>query len=92
MPVRVILDEFANVALPDDFERILSTCRSREISSNTNYQNAGRELLMPDEVRMLSNRKALVFIRGERPVMDDKYPIQKHCNFHRTADGGKKPY
>ena len=158
MPVRVMMDEFANVALPDDFERILSTCRSREISinivvqnmaqlkalfkdswenvtgncdtllylggneastheyiskalgketidtrtrgvtkgrsgsSNTNYQNAGRELLMPDEVRMLSNRKALVFIRGERPVMDEKYPIQKHPNFRRTADGGKSPY
>lgn len=158
MPVRVMMDEFANTALPDDFERILSTCRSREISinivvqnmaqlkalfkdswenvtgncdtliylggneastheyiskalgketidtrtrgvtkgrsgsSNTNFQNAGRELLMPDEVRMLSNRKALVFIRGERPVMDDKYPIQKHRNFRRTADGGKKPY
>lgn len=157
-PVRVLMDEFANVALPDDFERILSTCRSREISinivvqnmaqlkalfkdswenitgncdtllylggneastheyiskalgketidtrtsgvtkgrsgsSNTNYQNAGRELLMPDEVRMISNRKALLFIRGERPVMDNKYPIQKHPNFHFTADGGQQPY
>ena len=151
-------DYLSLLALPDDFERILSTCRSREISinivvqnmaqlkalfkdswenvtgncdtliylggneastheyiskalgketidtrtrgitkgrsgsSNTNFQNAGRELLMPDEVRMLSNRKALVFIRGERPVMDDKYPIQKHRNFRRTADGGRKPY
>ena len=146
VPVRVLMDEFANVALPEDFERVLATCRSREISiniviqnmaqlkklfkdswenvtgncdtllylggneastheyiskmlgkatidtrtrgvtkgrsgsSSTNYQNAGRELLMPDEVRMLDNRKALVFIRGERPVMDDKYPIQKHPN------------
>ena len=157
-PVRVLMDEFANVALPDDFERILSTCRSRDISinivvqnmaqlkalfkdswenvtgncdtliylggneqstheyiskalgkgtidtrtrgvtrgrngsSNTNYQNAGRELLMPDEVRMLSNRKALLFIRGERPVIDLKYPLQKHPNFKRTTDGGRKPY
>ena len=56
------------------------------------YQNAGRELLMPDEVRMLDNRKALIFIRGERPVMDDKYPIQKHPNYRLTADGGKPPY
>ena len=158
IPVRVLMDEFANVALPEDFERILSTCRSREISiniviqnmaqlkklfknswenvtgncdtllylggneastheyiskalgketidtrtrgitrgrsgsSNINYQNTGRELLMPDEVRMLDNRKALIFIRGERPVMDDKYPIQKHPNFRRTADGGHPPY
>ena len=124
----------------EDFERVLATCRSREISINiviqnmaqlkklfkdswenvtgncdtllylggneastheyiskllgkaTNYQNAGRELLMPDEVRMLDNRKALIFIRGERPVMDDKYPIQKHPNYRLTADGGKPPY
>lgn len=41
---------------------------------------------------MLDNRKALVFIRGERPVMDDKYPIQKHPNYRLTADGGKPPY
>lgn len=158
VPVRVLMDEFANVALPEDFERVLATCRSREISiniviqnmaqlkklfkdswenvtgncdtllylggneastheyiskllgkatidtrtrgvtkgrsgsSSTNYQNAGRELLMPDEVRMLDNRKALIFIRGERPVMDDKYPIEKHPNYPLSADGGQPPY
>lgn len=158
VPVRVLMDEFANVALPEDFERVLATCRSREISiniviqnmaqlkklfkdswenvtgncdtllylggneastheyiskmlgkatidtrtrgvtkgrsgsSSTNYQNAGRELLMPDEVRMLDNRKALIFIRGERPVMDNKYPIQKHPNYCLSADGGQPPY
>ncbi len=158
MPVRIMMDEFANVALPDNFEGILSTCRSREISinivvqnmaqlkalfkdswenvtgncdtfiylggneqstheyvskalgketidtrtrgttrgrngsSSTNYQNAGRELLMPDEVRMLSNRKALIFIRGQRPAMDTKYPLHKHPNFKRTADGGAPVY
>ncbi|MEG1492323.1 MAG: type IV secretory system conjugative DNA transfer family protein [Oscillospiraceae bacterium] len=158
MPVRVMMDEFANVALPNDFERILSTCRSREISiniviqnmaqlkalfrdswenisgncdtllylggneqstheyiskalgkatidtrtrgitkgrsgsSNTNFQNTGRELLMPDEVRMLNNRHALLFVRGERPVMDLKYPLDKHPNYKRTADGGRAAY
>lgn len=39
---------------------------------STNYQITGRELLAPDEVRMLDNRHALLFIRGERPIMDDK--------------------
>lgn len=158
MPVRVLMDEFANVALPDDFERILSTCRSREISinivvqnmaqlkalfkdswenvtgncdtllflggneqstheyiskflgketidtrtrgitkgrsgsSNTNYQNTGRELLMPDEVRMLSNRRALLFIRGKRPVIDLKYDLKRHPNYKRISDAGKPPY
>ncbi|MCL2837623.1 MAG: type IV secretory system conjugative DNA transfer family protein [Oscillospiraceae bacterium] len=152
--VRIVMDEFANVALPDDFERVLSTCRSREISiniiiqniaqikalfkdswenltgncdtflylggneqsthkyvsellgkstidtttrgvtkgksgsCNKNYQNAGRELLTPDEVRMLDNRYALLFIRGELPVIDKKYDIMKHPNVKLTTDGG----
>ena len=72
--------------------RTRGVTKGRSGSSSTNYQNAGRELLMPDEVRMLDNRKALIFIRGERPVMDDKYPLQKHPNYRLTADGGKPPY
>lgn len=158
IPVRFMMDEFANCALPEDFERILSTCRSREISiniiiqnmaqlkdlfkdswenitgncdtmlylggneqstheyiskaigketidtrtrgitkgrngsSNTNYQNTGREIFTPDEVRMLPNTDALLFIRGQRPMIDKKYPIEKHPNFKYTADGGQKSY
>lgn len=72
--------------------RTRGVTKGRSGSSSTNYQNAGRELLMPDEVRMLDNRKALIFIRGERPVMDDKYPIQKHPNYCFSADGGQPPY
>ena len=59
---------------------------------STNYQISGRELMTPDEVRMLDNRYALLFIRGERPVMDFKYDIMKHPNVKLTADGGKPPY
>lgn len=47
---------------------------------------------MPDEVRMLDNRYALLFIRGERPVRDEKFDILKHPNVRFTADGGTKPY
>ena len=54
---------------------------------STNYQISGRELLTPDEVRMLDNRYALLFIRGELPVMDLKYDILKHPNVAYTADG-----
>ena len=36
--------------------------------------------MTPDEVRMLDNRYALLFVRGERPVMDFKYDILKHPN------------
>lgn len=151
--VHFIMDEFANIALPDDFDKLLATMRSREISVSiiiqnmaqlkalfekqwesivgncdeflylggneqatheyvskllgketidtntygqsrgrngsysTNYQISGRELLTPDEVRLLDNKYALLFIRGERPVMDLKYDILKHPNVKLTADG-----
>ena len=59
---------------------------------STNYQLSGRELMTPDEVRMLDNRYALLFIRGERPVMDEKFDILKHPNVVLTTDGKGKPY
>ena len=59
---------------------------------STNYQISGRELMTPDEVRMLDNRYALLFIRGERPVMDEKFDILKHPNVVLTTDGKGKPY
>ena len=59
---------------------------------STNYQITGRELLTQDEVRMLDNRYALLFIRGELPIKDDKYDILKHPNVALTADGKAKPY
>mgnify|MGYP000547289460 CR=1 FL=1 len=158
IPVHCIMDEWPNVALPDDFDKILATMRSRGIScsiiiqniaqmkalfkdsyesligncdeflylggnekeghkyvsellgketldTNTygqtkgrsgsysvNYQQTGRELLTPDEIRLLDNRKSILFIRGERPIMDDKYDLKKHVNFRYTEDGGASPY
>lgn len=158
IPVHCIMDEWPNVALPDDFDKILATMRSRGIScsiiiqniaqmkalfkdsyesligncdeflylggnekeghkyvsellgketldTNTygqtkgrsgsysvNYQQTGRELLTPDEIRLLDNRKAILFIRGERPIMDDKYDLKKHVNFRYTEDGRASPY
>ena len=59
---------------------------------STNYQITGRELMTPDEVRMLDNRYALLFIRGEPPIMDEKYDILKHPNVALTTDGKAKPY
>ena len=59
---------------------------------STNYQITGRELMTPDEVRMLDNRKALLFIRGELPVCDDKFDILTHLLVARTPDGGGLPY
>ena len=156
LPVHVhfLMDEFANVALPDEFDKLLATMRSREISVSiiiqnmaqlkalfekqwesivgncdeflylggneqsshkyvsellgketidtntygqsrgrngsysTNYQVSGRELMTPDEVRMLDNQYALLFIRGESPIRDFKYDILKHPNVRYTTDGG----
>jgi len=156
LPVHVhfLMDEFANVSLPDDFDKILSVMRSRSVSVSivlqniaqlkalfekqwesimgncdiflylggnessthklisesylgkstidintygkstgrngnysTNYQISGRELLTPDEVRMLDNRYALLFIRGERPILDEKFDILRHPNVGGTTDG-----
>ena len=61
-------------------------------SYSTNFQMSGRELLTPDEVRMLDNRYALLFIRGERPILDEKYDILKHPNVALTTDGKAPPY
>ena len=159
VPVRVIQDEWANVAQPDSYPKVLATCRSYNIginiivqniqsikalykdewegiigncdtllflgggneptslefvskllgketvhtrtrgqtkgrsgSSSVNYQQTGRDLMTPDEIRMLPTKDALLFIRGEKPVRDKKYDIKKHPNVRRTADGRAKPY
>ena len=158
IPVHFLMDEFANVALPDEFDKLLSTMRSRQIfvsiilqnlaqiktlfkdswesivgncdelyylggneqsthkfiseylgketldtntfgkstghsgSYSTNYQQTGRELLTPDEVRLLNNDYGLLFIRGELPIMDKKYDRLKHPNVNETTDGKQKPY
>ena len=41
---------------------------------------------------MLDNRYALLFIRGERPIMDLKYDILKHPDVRLTTDGQAEPY
>lgn len=158
VPVRLMFDEFANVALPDGYARLQATMRSRNIMStiilqnisqlkalfkddwegiignadsfvylggneqsthkyisellgketidtrtssqskgrngsfSQNFQQTGRELMTPDEVRRLDNKNAIVLIRGEKPVIDEKYDILKHSNIHRTEDGSAPPY
>ena len=158
MHVHFLMDEFANVSLPDDFDKILSVMRSRNVSVSiilqnlaqlkalfekqwesivgncdeflylggneqsthkyvsellgketidtntygqskgrngsytTNWQVSGRELMTPDEVRMLDNSQALLFVRGERPVMDAKFDLPKHPRAALTTEGGAPPY
>ena len=159
VPVRVLQDEWANVAQPESYPKILATCRSYNIglniivqnvqqikalyekehesiigncdtllflgggnepaslefivkllgretlatrtrgltkgrngSSNTNYQQTGRDLMTIDEVRKLDTNKAILFIRGEDPVIDRKYNLKRHPNIKLTLDGKAKPY
>ena len=61
-------------------------------SYSTNYQISGRELLTPDEVRKLKNKYAILFIRGEEPIIDEKYDTFNHPNFKYTEDGHYKSY
>ena len=65
--------------------------KGRNGSMSINYQTIGRELMTPDEVRAMDNRYALLFIRGEHPVMDLKLDILKHRNLKYTEDGGAAP-
>lgn len=66
--------------------------KGRSGSYSTNFQISGRELLTPDEVRMLDNRYCILFIRGTRPVMDEKYELMEHPAIRYTMDGGGPPY
>ena len=66
--------------------------KGRSGSYSINRQQSGRDLMTPDEVRLLDNSKCILFIRGERPVVDYKYNLLKHPNIRCTEDGGAAPY
>ena len=66
--------------------------KGRSGSYSINHQQSGRDLMTPDEVRLLDNSKCILFIRGERPVVDYKYNLLKHPNIRCTEDGGAAPY
>ena len=66
--------------------------KGRSGSYSINHQQSGRDLMTPDEVRLLNNSKCILFIRGERPVVDLKYNLLKHPNIRYTEDGGAAPY
>jgi len=72
--------------------RTFGHTRGRSGSYSTNQQITGRELLTPDEVRLLENQDALLFMRGEKPVCDRKFNLLKHRNIAGTTDGGEAPY
>ena len=66
--------------------------KGRNGSWSTNFQQTGRELMAPDEVRLLDNKQALLFIRGERPIQDRKFNLLQHKRIDATEDGGAASY
>ncbi len=68
LPVHVsfVLDEFANVALPDDYCSLLSTMRSREISSTIIIQNLAQiKALFKDTWETIpGNCDSLIYLGG----------------------------
>lgn len=66
--------------------------KGRNGSYSKNDQVTGRDLMTPDEVRRLENNLAILFIRGENPVIDYKFDILRHPNVVYTTDGSGKPY
>lgn len=66
IPVHCIMDEWANVALPDDFEKILATMRSRSISCSIIVQNMSQiKALFKDSWESLAgNCDELLYLGG----------------------------
>lgn len=147
MHIQIYMDEFANIALPDDFDGIIATCRSRNIgisvilqgfsqlkkdykeawenitaqcsifmymggmeqstheyvskmlgketintnsyglsrgrsgSYTKNDQLSGRELMTPDEVRLLKKKHSIVVVQGELPILDMQLDTAKMKSF-----------
>ena len=66
--------------------------RGRNGSYSKNEQQLGRELMTPDEIRLMDNRYALLLIRGERPILDEKFDFKCHPHIGETTYGGAAPY
>jgi len=76
LPIHVtfLLDEFANVALPDDFCSLLSTMRSRNISAVIIIQNFGqlKELFKDSQENIEGNCDTFIFLGGNESSTHEK--------------------
>lgn len=62
------------------FSKTTSQTRGTHGSSSQNDQKVGTELMTPDAISRMENQYSILFMRGERPVFDEKYVLQKHPN------------
>ena len=155
--VRCLLDEFANIGTIPDFDKLLATMRSMEISANIIIQNLaqlkkmydksweivtgncdsllflggqeastleaiskslgketidvvsqnrtrshrnpstsennsimGRELMTPDELKVMKANECVLVVRALYPFFCHKYDIEKHPNYCYLEDSNKK--
>ena len=56
-------------------------------SYSDNFQQVGRELMAPDEIRLMNNDYALLLIRGENPCIDRKFNLSQHPRYTDTPEG-----
>ena len=71
------------------FSKTTSQTRGTHGSSSQNDQKVGTELMTPDAISRMENQYSILFMRGERPVFDEKYVLQKHPNVQWLAGDGK---
>ena len=66
VPVRLMFDEFANVALPDGYARLQATMRSRNIMSTIILQNISplKALFKDDWEGIIGNADSFVYLGG----------------------------
>lgn len=66
VPVRFLFDEFSNVSLPNGYERLQSTMRSRNIMSTIILQNISQlKALFKDSWEgIIGNADALIYLGG----------------------------
>lgn len=155
--VRCLLDEFANIGTIPDFDKLLATMRSMEISANIIIQNLaqlkkmydksweivtgncdsllflggqeastleaiskslgketidvvsqnrtrshkspstsennsilGRELMTPDELKVMKPNECVLIVRALYPFFCHKFDIEKHVNYAYLEDSNKK--
>ena len=75
------------------FSKTTSLSRGTHGSSSQNDQKVGTDLMTPDAIGKMDNQYSILFVRGERPIFDEKYVLQRHPNVKWLAgDGNAKKY
>ncbi|MDK8275397.1 VirD4-like conjugal transfer protein, CD1115 family, partial [Varibaculum cambriense] len=94
-PVHFIMDEFANVVLPDNFTNLLSTMRSKYISCSIILQNLTqlKSLYKEDWETITGNCSVFMFLGGqEKTTLDYVTSLLGKETIDTTTTGDSKSY